>query len=395
MKAVNTVEHNKPLLASLLVQSGIVPKSLADAAQEVADKSQLPITQILFSTGHLGEGDIKAILKANEMLTNHQISFEAAIQTLRQSYKQCLPFDEVINQLSLPVKKKRIGQLARILYSARLISRKQLTAAMHKGTLQGQTLGQILVADKVISIRVLNTALELIALHRDGFIDQKKATDTLRNAINAPVRRADILLLQKNTKIKLGEILVSAGLLSEEDVLLAVEIALENGTQVGEVFLTKLGILPAVVDAALKLQKSINQGDLNEVQAEELLRQVTKRNVSLDQIQHELDQAKEDVVALLLAADVINQEEILRAMTISPMHSKDKARALLKSGILDLPTFRKAFHLVSETKAGLLSVEKAISLLRPQETVNSVILLDSDTGSSNSTIVPDSSITIQ
>lgn len=81
----------------------------------------------------------------------------------------------------------------------------------------------------------------------------------------APNMKADEGLKQKTkAAIRLGELLMRAGIVSQSDVLQALELSLAHGHPIGEMFVARGFVHPeALLDAALSLQQMITATHLS------------------------------------------------------------------------------------------------------------------------------------
>jgi hypothetical protein len=80
----------------------------------------------------------------------------------------------------------------------------------------------------------------------------------------APNMKADEGLKQKTkAAIRLGELLMRAGIVSQSDVLQALELSLAHGHPIGEMFVARGFVTRALLDAALSLQQMITATQLS------------------------------------------------------------------------------------------------------------------------------------
>ena len=150
----------------------------------------------------------------------------------------------------------------------------QKQASAHKCTL-----GRLLVVYNVISTRLLSNIIDALVLVRDQKISFAEAAEALKVCFLADTSLAEALSSIGSREIpskhiKLGEMLVSAGMLVELDALTAAEIGLELRRPTGQVLCGSGIISQQLLRAALHLKMMVNGKTMLIEQAKELLQQV-------------------------------------------------------------------------------------------------------------------------
>jgi hypothetical protein len=188
---------------------------------------------------------------------------------------------------------------------------------------------------------------------RDGAIAHQEAIACLREMGGAKtVNQSGIAQLEgaasEHTKlqrprrhgIRLGELLVLAGVLSEMDVMNALEFSLVTEKQLGQVLIEHGYITKELCETALKLQSLVDSGNLDCEQAAASLKSVYNGNLGLLQAMESVTSATDegtyvDFQSLLIESQLMSQEEVQAAMELAVSNPRLMTKILLMTGYLD------------------------------------------------------------
>jgi hypothetical protein len=355
------------LLGELITAAAILRTETFDEARSQASQSGLPVGRVLVMSGHLGEGDLTSALQAAQMVREGKLTKTQATQALRQAYHQCMPLGDVVDELRDYTPQTMLGEL---LLAAKVVSISKLARFEPQARENSLTLGQVLTRYGIISISLLSDAVQLLVLVRSNQINFQQAAATIY-AICCSQADLDTTVAaltgKKQAELdqsRIGKLLQAAGVINDEEQLLAAEMGIESNRSYGEVLIEYKVLEPYVLDSAASLQAMLIAGSLTEVQVIDLLKQVIARQAPLHQILEELHDLKSRVVALLKAAVLINDDDIAYALRQFPAYSDDTARALIAAKFIDLPTVRKAVHCLKLMQAGQINENMAAVALR-------------------------------
>src|SRR5262249_46415646 len=155
-----------------------------------------------------------------------------ALQALRIAYKTGGKFEDVLREQSgKSIEQASTGKLGELLVEAEIISHEHLNKGIEKSQMTGLPLGRTLVLDMVIPESLLKAALDAQVRLRDEMLTREETIDAIRVAAGlkpfmqegAP-RPSKAQVFQH--RVRLGELLVMAGILTESEVLTALEIGL-------------------------------------------------------------------------------------------------------------------------------------------------------------------------
>jgi hypothetical protein len=105
-------------------------------------------------------------------------------------------------------------------------------------------------------------------------------------------------------------------------------------------------------------------GTLGETQGLEILRQVQKQGISVEDVLDELRALKKRIVELLKSAVIINDKDIQRAVEINPNYAHDIARALVAANLIDLQTIKNAVRCLAVMQSENIKEDVAAAALR-------------------------------
>ncbi|MBY0550844.1 MAG: hypothetical protein K2W95_26435 [Candidatus Obscuribacterales bacterium] len=269
------------LVGDLLVKSGVIDRSdLADALP-ISLKTGLPVGRILITSGNLKETTLQAALFAQSMVRDCLLTEDMAVQALRLLDKDGVSLDDALAKLGWKSDAYELtNRLGQLFLEADIITEEELVAGLEGFYTAGLPLARILVIQGVLHNEIAFAALSAQRLIRDGLITRDQAIEALRSAnenstsLEESLSVFGYLKLHPDNTIRLGELLVLAGLATEEELLENVERSLSYEEYIGETFVNSGRIAQSVLDSALELQRLATAGVLEPRQAAESLRRI-------------------------------------------------------------------------------------------------------------------------
>ena len=355
------------ILGELITATGILRTETFDEAKIHSSQSGLPVGRVLVMSGHLGEGDLTSALQAAQMVREGKLTRRQATQALREAYNQCMPLEHVVDELLDYSPSTKLGEL---LVAAKILNISKLSKLELQARQSNLTLGQILTRCGIISIALLSDAVQLLILMRSNQLSFTQAADALYACCSANLNiDAAIERIAGGThcdlsQSRIGHLLQSASVITDEEQLLAAEMGIECSKTFGEVLVEYNVVEPYVLESAVSLQSMLVAGSLSQQQVTDLLKQVIARKCPLPQVLEELHQLKTRVVALLKSAVLINDDDIAYALRQFPAYADDTARALIAARLINLPTVRKTVHCLKLIQAQQITEDMAAVALR-------------------------------
>jgi len=370
---------SKPiLLGELLIRVGIVqPQQLIDA-MHVAGETGLPIGRVLIMSGFMSHEQLQAAVQTQSLVKDKLLEVDIAIQALQKVCQEQIPLDQALAAFGW-VKRKgyQTAKLGELLRGSDLVTDTQLDEALRTSHETGLPLGRVLVLTQAISDELLSAALTAQVLVRDGKITKEHAILGLKSAkrrrvtIEVSLTEHGFYRPPGRQSVKLGELFVLSGLVSEPDLMNALELGLMREMPIGQVLVESGYMTRVILDSALKLQEMVANGTLSAVDAAQTIRSVATKNCSIAQALAELNPEKVETPTgetirlsdVLKAAGVVTEEELKKASEMSSQNSALVGKMLLVTGMIDEATLHASLRCQFLLKEGFLNLEQAIVAL--------------------------------
>lgn len=297
-------------IGEFLVSAHVINETALATALQTARQSSLPIGRTLMDMGELTEVDLYKAIELQAWLRQQIISKESSIAALNMAVTNNISVSEACLKLGFPTppsKNAPPNQLADLLCQANLVDDKAMAIAWEQSRQNNIPIGRSLVLTQAISLPLLAQALTALILVRDGKITQNEAIAALKKValkqqgiIEPPaIKNTEPITLPQPTRptslstniesnkpsaptMKVGELLNSAGLISEIDQMTAVEKGLENRKPVGQVLIEAGRLTNSQLMDSLRLQEMVFAKKLTGAQAVAILKEASERAVSID-----------------------------------------------------------------------------------------------------------------
>lgn len=177
-------------------------------------------------------------------------------------------------------------------------------------------------------------------------------------------------MLQGANKVKLGRLLVEAAVVSSIDLTEAIQVSKRLGVPIGQVLMVSGCVSEAQLEAALLGQSLISHGTESVENIIKALRAVKSEGISLYKALgtkfHELDspRGREILSQLLIEAEVVTQNQIDHALTMSFEAGIPLGKALVMEGILPPSLFPSVVNIYNELQSESIDQQTAIDQLQ-------------------------------
>jgi hypothetical protein len=246
-------------LGELLIDMGFLqPKELDDAVA-MANQTRLPLGSVLVMSGHLSDKELRACVLGQSLLKDNVIVRDDMFKVMRIVRERGVSFEEGMQMFegSVEISEKETNKLGELLIAAERITPAQLQTALDTVESSGLPLGRVLVLTGAVTAPVLKVGLEVQIGVRDGSISREEAIQRLRTVSSvASITRQSIEMTAPTLDkiLRIGEFFEKAGIISDTDMLNALEVALNQQRRVGEVLVQFNLVSDKMVEAALELQ---------------------------------------------------------------------------------------------------------------------------------------------
>lgn len=172
-------------------------------------------------------------------------------------------------------------------------------------------------------------------------------------------------------KIKLGELLIDAGIITSGDLTEAIQVSRRLGVPIGQALLVSRCVTDNVLEAALEAQPLVKDGTITRVAAVDALRKSFEAGVPLRDVLEINDGGGEDnqqtskrLAELLLDSEIVNQDQVDQALMTSFSSGMPLGSALVLEGVLSPSLFPSILRIQRNIREGKVGREEGISELR-------------------------------
>jgi tetratricopeptide (TPR) repeat protein len=274
MKSIN----EKHQLAQLAIDLKLIDsRGLSDSLQ-ISRDTGMPVGRVLVMSGLISENDLNNLVRCQTLLKERMIDFALAHKAMAAVRGKALAFDQALYSFGwTPPEQEGTHPLGQLLVEAALIHEEQLASALKHKEKVGLPLGRVLVLSGLVTESLLTAAINAQILMRDKKLKKKQAIEALREASRRSVPLESLLQakgfyeMPSRSSPRLGELLTVSGLLSDSELISALESGLASQKPLGEVLISQKLVSQDVIDAALSLQTAIAQSTLRLDQARSVL----------------------------------------------------------------------------------------------------------------------------
>lgn len=363
-------------LGSILMLAELVNEGQMAQAMEIASALSLPLGKALVMLGILSSSQLVAAIELQSLLRDRLVDVPTVKAALKLVKEENLSVGAALAQSGWTPKDDGIfTKLGELLLEAKIISNGQLKEALGIASKTHMPLGRVLIINNMLTHSVLWSALNAQVLVRDKRIDRKQAVSGLKAAherqktLEHTLMEQGIQFQTGASKLKLGDILVMSGLLTEQDLLNALESCLLTDKPMGQVLIQKGLLTQVAIETALLIQDMVSKESIPPVAAGELLKQVVSHGKTLAQAVQELGiiqaVAPESLRLgdLLKRAGVITDSDIDEALQLSAKNTSLLGKILVATGHIDERTLHAGIRCQFLIREGVLSEERGVVAL--------------------------------
>ncbi len=378
-----SLDKNELRIGELLIQAEILNQKELDEAMKTARSTGLPIGRVLIMAGFLTEDEFQAAVQAQSLVRDGIVPLEMSIKALSHLADSQVSFDEALSAVGwTSTEDKESNKLGELLLDSKIVPVEQLDTAMKTSQATGLPLGRLLISLGSLSDELLSTALSAQSLIRSGNITRAQATSGL---VAAHKRQAPIEALineqgrfrgPHRPSIRLGELLVGAGIISHVEVSQALEAGLVEEKWIGQVLVDGGLLTESLLADALSIQEMVANETLSADQAHKCLRRLQKTDQKLSEVVAMMEIPEDDFksqvryhevlrVAGLIGQPEIDQikSEINRQTAPNFKDAFDIAQLLLDKELLDERTYYGSLRCFFLLATGWLNMQQGIIAL--------------------------------
>lgn len=361
-------------LGSLLLLSELITEAQMNQAMEMASALNLPLGKVLVMLGFINGNVLVASVEMQSLQRDRLIEIDTLKAALKLVAEQGMSATAALAKCGWsPDDTSIFSKLGELLRESRIISEFQLKNALESASKSQIPLGRVLVVNKIVSESVVWAALNAQVLLRDNRITRAQAIAALRAAHRrhtASSPTSDATRIEPPTrKIKLGDMLVLSGLLSEEKLREALESSLLNECPVGEVLVQKGLLSKRVMDAALKIQDMVTNDVVAPQAAGMILKSVAENKRTIPQAVAEIGVDKLDrrqtvrLGELLKLSGILTEDDIKHAISLSVLNTSLLGKILVSTGQIGESTLQNGLRCQYLLQQSAITEEQAVLAL--------------------------------
>lgn len=269
-------------VADLLYRAQVISQDQLARAVATSIRTKESIAKALVKNGTSAEL-VRTGTLAHSLFIDNLIVLDMAIDAVRKSVEERINLEESLERLGWKTDYRLIvGRLCQLLTDSGTVSEADINNAVEASAASGLPLGRVLVVRRVVPEALVYAALTGQVLIKEGRITAEQAIAGLKlatkqqSSMELALSQLGALPMERKDPIRLGELLSAAGMVSEIDLLSAVEKGMGHDVPIGQVLL-KHGLLPQhVLDKALTLQFMVNNRSLTPNDAIAQLQRITR-----------------------------------------------------------------------------------------------------------------------
>ena len=348
----------------------------------IASQSESPIGQVLSINGFVTEEELNAGLRVQALIRERLLPEDKGIQALSYVRTKKYSLDEALDELGWKSEYYKFTRsLGDLLIDSGTLDAEQLDKGLSASQRSGLPLARVLVLQGALSEFVAYAALTAQTLLRDDKIARDQAVGALRltkmhgDSLEDYLEFGGLRKIRPDHILRLGEFFVLAELVSELDLLSAVETGLAEAKPIGQILVESGLVGENVVEAALDLQDLIRANKISPNKAVDVLKRCDETGNSVAEelenfvaeVPAENDLPREDArllelvhgLSFLSDSDLrkivselkgsgMNAEQYLvehKLVSTSRLEAAKKCRVLLEGGVLTLEQSIFAVHM--------------------------------------------------
>lgn len=261
-------------VTDLLHRAGQINKDQLAIAISNASRMNAPLGAVLVQDGAISAEALRTAMLAHALLMEKLVPEDITIEAIAKSANENINLEESLDSLGWRLDYRLVtGRLCQILVESGCVSEADLKIAVDASSASGLPLGRVLVVRKLMPEALAYAALTAQVLIKEGKVNSEQAIEALKLCYSQHLSIQEALAQigatpqGRTDPIRLGQLLVSAGMLKEVDLLSAVEKGMAEETPLGQVLVNQRLIPSAVLENALEIQTQINEGTLTPAQA--------------------------------------------------------------------------------------------------------------------------------
>ncbi|MDX1990471.1 MAG: hypothetical protein SFV17_27505 [Candidatus Obscuribacter sp.] len=282
-------------LGELLVQAGLIDRSVLEQALYQSHENNLPLGRCLVLNRAISSNLLQSALTAQVLMRDGKITEDQAINSLKNSARKQQSLEQsLVDAGAYRQPAKESVKLGDLLSQAGLVTEGDKISAIEIGLNENQKIGEVLIQTGMIAPGVVDESLRLQEMVSSGELSGLQAADILRQA-NARKVGIDVIMEERASRKEevekinaVLEVILQSGALSGENFNRAQSLARQLNVSIAEVILTKEMVEKRLIMAAYQGQSLVNDGIINGAQCVLAMKMCVKTGKEFHEVLKEL-----------------------------------------------------------------------------------------------------------
>ncbi|HEY9758354.1 MAG TPA: tetratricopeptide repeat protein [Oculatellaceae cyanobacterium] len=355
-------------IGDLLIDLGLINKQDLQQAKRISKDTGLPMGRVLIMSGWIEEPHLQIVLDAQTHMREGKLTIERVKKAVDRAFKENVTFETAAADMGIVLANKtRLGEL---MIAANLITEAQLQAGLETSSSSFLPIGRTLVLSGVLTEELLTTAINAQRLLREQKITRQQAVEGIRSARSRTSepstqgKQRHFYKLPARNSVRLGELLISAGAITESQLLAAVEVGLVNGLSLGQVLIEMGFVDPQTLDASLAIQKMLAEEKIGMEAASKILFRVFSEKIPLTEALKTTTESpapteNRSLLQFLKLNQQLGEDDVKKLIDHILGDSQVIAKALVRANVLDEELVNKAHRCQQLWHRSAISLEHA------------------------------------
>lgn len=359
-------------IGALLVKAGVVaPDSLAIALQTSRAQDR-PVGSVLVKLAKLRQKDLSSALYLQSLVNEGIMTVKVAIEALNRCHKNDIDAATALKELFWqPEIEQKPDTICQLMIDSGFVSER-----LHQEVCAADQAvsGFSFVMRGVVSCAHFNEILHAASFVQQNIVTNADAIEALigmrKNAVPVTEMLGSMGVYVKKDAPRIGSLMVSAGVMGESELLIALERSLRAQQRLGEYLIGSGTLSSHIMQACLDTQTLLASGVIEREQAVNLIKLSAEQNKPISQITRATGVLREDearavaVVRMLRNADVISQGQMDQLEAISQQMNCGQVAALAMRGFITKNMYKTAWAALRAMEQCEIRVDEAVVILQ-------------------------------
>lgn len=220
-------------IGELIVACGLAKLEHINAALRNCTTSGLPIGLELVLMDKIDFDALANVVVAQSLIRDKLLSQSSAVDALGLSVKKNITLKIALDVMAIDLKSESKNRLGSLLVDGEFISRKIHKECSNISKSTGLPLGRVLLASGALHIDILDKALKMQKLLREGQIDREEAFDEIAAVKSFLDSVSSVANTSKAKDVEILDLLKDANLIDEAEVEAVVQKTKAEGISIG------------------------------------------------------------------------------------------------------------------------------------------------------------------